>query len=124
MNGELMLIGGEYKGEPPKPIRRPVARPHGLQGVIHRAQTARATPPWLTEEHRAAIKAIYKEARRRTKETGEEYHVDHIVPKISKFVCGLHVPWNLEIVHWKVNLQKGANVWPNMMMEQMEIFDE
>jgi len=65
-----------------------------------------ATPSWLTEEHRRAIEDIYKTAKLCQRVTGSEYHVDHIVPVRGKNVCGLHVPWNLQILPSRVNLVK------------------
>lgn len=104
-----------------KIIRDPV-RPKGKEGIVHRAQTKRATPPWLTAEQRQQIALAYAWARRLTLWTGELYVVDHIVPKIGKTVCGLHVPWNLRVIHWLPNAQKGAFVWPDMWFEQIELF--
>lgn len=63
----------------------------------------RATPPWID---RKAIDAVYREAARITAETGIMHHVDHVVPIAGKGVCGLHVPWNLEIVPAMENLSK------------------
>ncbi|MBC8551509.1 MAG: HNH endonuclease [Candidatus Brocadiales bacterium] len=51
------------------------------------------------------IASIYKEARRLTKETGIQRHVDHIVP-LSK--GGLHHEDNLQILTAEENLRKGA----------------
>lgn len=63
----------------------------------------RALPPWADRE---AIQAIYLEAKRRTAETGEMYHVDHIVPLKGKNVSGLHVETNLQVLLAHDNLTK------------------
>jgi hypothetical protein len=63
-----------------------------------RAKERNATPPWLTEDHLADIRAVYDEAERLTLETGTRYEVDHIVPLSGKIVSGLHVPWNLRAI--------------------------
>ncbi|CAG2144517.1 hypothetical protein LMG31506_03023 [Cupriavidus yeoncheonensis] len=98
--------------------RRALARPKGKEGIVHRAQTKRATPPWADKK---AIDAVYAEARRKTLETGELHVVDHIVPKIGKLVCGLHVHWNLRVIHWRENAKKGAFTWPGMPFEQIDL---
>ncbi len=118
---KLFHMPGGFHAGPlfvPKIIKAPV-RPKGKEGLVHRAQTKRATPPWADTR---AIEAIYAEARRMTQETGELHVVDHIVPKIGKLVCGLHVPWNLRVIHWIENQKKGAWTWPGMPMEQQELF--
>ncbi|MGD9725274.1 MAG: hypothetical protein AB7R40_23505 [Nitrospiraceae bacterium] len=62
-----------------------------------------ATPKWVDK---AAIRAIYKEARLRTQEEGVIYHVDHIYPIVHHECCGLHVPWNLRVITAAENLEK------------------
>lgn len=118
----LNLEGGFHVG-PLFEIRkqRPLVRPKGQEGRVARYQTKRATPPWADA---TAINAVYAEARRQSKETGELHVVDHIVPKISKIVCGLHVPWNLRVIHWRANAEKGNSWWPDMPNEQLQLFEE
>lgn len=65
-----------------------------------------ATPNWLTNLMLSEIKELYKQRQKLSELTGVEYHVDHIVPIQGKDVCGLHVPWNLQIITAEENLKK------------------
>jgi len=65
-----------------------------------------ATPAWLTPEHKRQIKQLYIDAMTATRITGTAYVVDHIVPLRGEGVCGLHVPWNLQIMTRAENLKK------------------
>lgn len=69
-----------------------------------RAIQSKATPLWADL---SAIRAIYREAARITKETGQPQHVDHVVPLISPVVCGLHTQSNLQVLPAPINLSKG-----------------
>lgn len=75
-----------------------------------RALKLKATPPWLTKEQLSQIEAIYWLARLQYELTDEKYHVDHIVPLKGKTVCGLHVPWNLQVLPAKENISKGNKI--------------
>ncbi|WP_414897002.1 HNH endonuclease signature motif containing protein [Rhodovulum sp. YEN HP10] len=71
------------------------------------AAKRKASPPWLTDEHLAAIRAVYAEAARLTEATGIPHHVDHIIPLTHPDVQGLHVPWNLQVLTTSENQSKG-----------------
>ena len=60
----------------------------------------------LTRDDYYEMESIYEVARLMTELFDETFHVDHIVPLQHKLVCGLHVPWNLQIITAKENLSK------------------
>ena len=77
------------------------------RGVRRRNTKHKATPLWLSKSDKKDIGKIYKECRARNKEAGYiKYHVDHIIPLQGTDVCGLHVPWNLQIITARENLAK------------------
>lgn len=69
-----------------------------------------ATPSWLTNEHYLQIESLYWLAKLQKELTDIDFHVDHIVPLRGKTVCGLHVPWNLQVLSAKDNLSKSNKV--------------
>lgn len=73
-----------------------------------RAIKTKACPNWLTKDHKKQINEFFTTAKDLRWLSNEPLHVDHIVPLKSKEVCGLHVPWNLQILPKTENLQKGA----------------
>lgn len=76
-----------------------------------RAIKLRATPQWLTKEHFLEIEDLFICAKMFRLYTGQEYHVDHIIPLKGKNVCGLHVPWNLQILEASENIRKSNKLW-------------
>lgn len=66
-----------------------------------------AAPEWVD---RKALLRLRAEARRKTIQTKALHVLDHIVPLNHPDVCGLHVPWNLQVVHWRANAAK-SNKW-------------
>lgn len=68
-----------------------------------RAAKLNAMPCWADKRK---INAIYARASRLREETGENWHVDHIVPLQSPVVCGLHVHQNLRIIPALENIKK------------------
>lgn len=77
-----------------------------------RRRLRNATPKWLTKEQKAEIRAIYEKAARWSKETGERYVVDHVIPLQAPNVCGLHVPENLQVITHSLNVKKGFKFNP------------
>jgi hypothetical protein len=71
-----------------------------------RASRKNALPLWLTREDLELIKIHYVLAKLLSECDGKKYHVDHIVPLQGENVCGLHVPWNLQILTAEENLSK------------------
>lgn len=76
-----------------------------------KAMKIEASPVWANTE---VMRVIYRLATNKTKLTGLEYHVDHIVPLVSKHVCGLHVEWNLQVLSKFENQSKSNYKWPDM----------
>lgn len=71
-----------------------------------RARKLQATPAWLSQDHLWVMKEVYSLSSLRSKLTGVEHHVDHIVPLKGKEVSGLHVPWNLQVITATENQMK------------------
>jgi hypothetical protein len=70
------------------------------------SQKKQRTPVWLTDMDKLKIQCLYQLAAMYSKESGEEWHVDHFVPLQGENVSGLHVPWNLRVIPASVNLRK------------------
>lgn len=75
--------------------------------ACRRAKKSKAMPKWLNKNQIANIKLYYKTAKKWSLGFQQEFHIDHIIPLNGSNVCGLHVPWNLQIMVAEVNLQKG-----------------
>jgi len=74
--------------------------------AAYRASKQNATPSWITDTHLEEIDYFYQLSKECEILTGDKYHVDHIVPLNGKDVCGLHVPWNLQVLPAEINLSK------------------
>lgn len=75
-----------------------------------RAGKRLATPAWLSSDQIGEIRSFYETATFLSRTSGTEYHVDHIVPIKGKTVCGLHVPWNLQVITADENMKKHAKL--------------
>ena len=99
-------------------------------GVIYRWKIKRATPKWLDEKQQKQMRGIYKERKRRNKIEGltnkshpDFWNVDHIVPLMHPMVCGLHVPWNLQLMRRCENASKSNRYWADAPYQQLDIFN-
>lgn len=79
--------------------------------MTRRATRAQRTPKWLTPDDHEAIRMIYVKKQQLQQKSGIKYSVDHIIPLRGKYVSGLHVPENLQIMKLKENIRKG-NKYP------------
>ena len=78
------------------------------------AAKKQAAPSWLTQEQKNLIDGFYEQARDCELVSGFKYHVDHIVPLQGENVCGLHVPWNLQVLPACVNISKSNKYDPSV----------
>ena len=74
-----------------------------VSSAKRRALKFRATI-YLTATDKKEINNLYKLAQDKTKETGTQWHVDHIIPLTKG---GLHKPTNLQVVPASWNISKG-----------------
>lgn len=70
------------------------------------ARRRASAPPWLTEDHLEEIESFYSCAKMMSEAFQVKYEVDHIHPTNGKTLCGLHVPWNLQILERSKNREK------------------
>lgn len=75
-----------------------------VQARYHRAKQARLFKD--DEVVSQWIKNYYETAKELGRNHDTTFHVDHIVPLKGKDVCGLHVPWNLQITTSAYNMSK------------------
>jgi predicted RNA-binding protein YlxR (DUF448 family) len=85
---------------------------HKVNAICSKRKAAKLqrTPKWLIEDDFFLIEEAYSLAVLRTKMTGIEWQVDHVIPMQGKTVSGLHCPTNLQVIPSKVNISKN-NKW-------------
>jgi 5-methylcytosine-specific restriction endonuclease McrA len=97
-----------------RPKRREYERNHrkankdkdAAKSSFRRARKSRATPKWLSDSQKKEMRDIFAKARKMGELDNCKYEVDHIVPLNSDIICGLHVPWNLQILKESENRKK------------------
>ena len=89
------------------------------RGQRYYLQIWNAQPDWADVN---AIRRIYKQARQMRRE-GYDVEVDHVIPLINDYICGLHVPLNLKIVPRLYNAKKSNRTYPGMEYEQRDLLE-
>lgn len=89
--------------------------------VLRDRRSKQATPRWLTDEQKQQIVDTYEHMRDCRAVIGEDYHVDHIVPLRGEGICGLHVPWNLQVLPAYVNIAKSNTHCEDPPMDQTKV---
>jgi hypothetical protein len=103
---KISLKQKEYRKNNPKKYKQQYIKPIGAaKRAKRRAQETQATLR-LTQFDIDYIKHLYIQSKELEKLDGIKRHIDHIVPLRGKTVCGLHVPWNLQILTAEENLKK------------------
>ena len=77
-----------------------------------RTAKIKRTPAWLTADELWLIEQAYDLATLRTKMFGFSWHVDHVLPLQGRFVSGLHVPENLQVIPGVLNVAKANKYKP------------
>jgi hypothetical protein len=83
---------------------------NAAKAASRRARKFNATPAWLSDAQVTEIQDFYILAKELQWLSEEPLEVDHIIPLQGKSVCGLHVPWNLQILPQSINSSKGNRV--------------
>lgn len=99
------------------PVKRRPRKVH--KGEPRRRMVRARIPAWADVTQ---IRMLYAVASQRTRVTGQQWSVDHIVPVGHPLVCGLHCASNLQVVPLEDNVRKSNNWWPDMWGNQLALF--
>lgn len=106
------VLHNEYSKLKSREFRRNNPGYASFYANLRKDRIKQATPSWLSKEQLYKIRSIYIQCSELVIKTGITYNVDHICPIVMKdengvhVACGLHVPWNLEIVTEEYNSKK------------------
>lgn len=82
-----------------------------IKVIRRKVAKVNASVSWANEDK---IREFYVTAEGLRMLVGEWYEVDHIVPLLSKVVCGLHCEQNMQVLSASENARKGNRYWPDM----------
>lgn len=74
--------------------------------AINRKNVRKAKPIWFDEWHNFVFECAYEVSSARSRITGFKWHVDHMIPLLSKVACGLHVAENIQVIPARINQSK------------------
>ena len=90
-------------------------------GMKRYARKTNQTPAWLGKADYAEIDGFYlfcKVFNSYKTVRDDKLQVDHIVPIRGKKVSGMHVPWNLQVITSRDNVQKSSKFNPSVYHQQ------
>lgn len=99
----------------------PNLHPSYRRTVMYYRKLYKAFPDWANNH--PDFKKIAQEWGRQLAQ-GRTVEIDHIVPICSTIVCGLHVPWNLQVITAEANRLKSNLWWPDMPFENHDMFED
>lgn len=74
-----------------------------IKTQLRRRRIRQATPDWLDTD---LLAPFYEKSMQLSETTGTPHAVDHYYPIQGDVICGLNVPWNLQVITWKENSAK------------------
>jgi hypothetical protein len=77
-----------------------------LRNFYHAFRKALKRRQIIAKLFKEEMKQIFLKADKLSQKTGIKRHVDHIIPINHSLVCGLDVPWNMQILTKEENLHK------------------
>ena len=85
---------------------------------VHERNAAKlnATPSWYGEFDRLVMREAHDAAQSRSRTTGIDWHVDHIIPLRAKTACGLHVADNIQVIPAAMNRRKSNRIQPEVCL--------
>lgn len=81
------------------------------ESSTRRAKRRQAIPSWFGEFDKLVLEEAVNLCLERTKETGIDWHLDHMIPLCAEEACGLHCAENFQVIPSTMNLAKGNRLW-------------